>query len=271
MITTLHGLALALYLVATGILARSLAGGRPPAARLGTGVTGGAVVLHAAALSVYAIMFAELPLVGLAPSLASLALLISFFLLVSCIFRDTVPLGVVLLPLVALLLGVALVIGIAPAGEATTFQGLWFSLHIVTAFIGYAGLAVAFAAGLLYLLQFRELKGKRFGRMFRFFPSLDTLDKLGWQALLIGFPALTVAVLLGWAVTVRFGLPLSGIEPHVIWAVLTWIVFLTALGVRFGGAGGDRRGAFVSVVGFLLVVVTYMVFRLSAAEGGVFL
>jgi HemX protein len=271
MVTTLHGLALVLYLLATGVLARSLVDGRPPAVRIGTTVTGGAVAIHAAALTAYAISFTELPLVGLAPSLATLGLLIGSFLLVSCVFRDSVPLGVVLLPLVALLLGVALVIGIAPAGDPIVFQDLWFSLHIVTAFIGYAGLALAFAAGLLYLLQFRELKSKRFGRMFRFFPALDTLDKIGRKALVIGFPALTVALLLGWAVMVRFERSFTGLEPHVIWAVLTWIISLPALAARFGGAGRDRRGALASVLGFLLVVVTYMVLRLSAAEGGAFL
>lgn len=271
MVTTLHALAFALYLAALGSLVASLAGGRRTVRFGGTAVAGAAVLVHAVALATFATAYDELPLVGLAPSLSTLAFLIGVLQLATAAFREGRPLGLVLVPIDVLLLGIALALGLRPAGEALAFRGAWFVLHVSLAFVGYAGLAVAFAAGLMYLLQLRELKGKRFGRMFRFFPSLEATDRLGRRALLVGFCTLTPALLLGWAWTIRFQRTLATDDPEVIWGMLTWLVFAAALLVRSGGGRGDRRGAVATVVGFLVVVFAFVALRLSMADGRWFL
>ncbi len=107
--------------------------------------------------------------------------------------------------------------------------------------------------------------------MVRFFPALDTLDVVGRRALAVGFPALSVALMLGWAWTVRFRNSLAIGDPQVIWGVLTWLTFLAVLTARSGGAARSRRGALASVVGFVVVVLAYVVLRLSAAGGPLFL
>ena len=56
--------------------------------------------------------------------------------------------------------------------------------------LGSALLALAFVSAALYLLQFRELKTKRFGQVFQLFPPLERLDRLNYGALAIAFPAL---------------------------------------------------------------------------------
>jgi HemX protein len=264
MVNTLHVLALLLYGSVGALLGRSLARGEEGAPVGTAALTAGAVALHASALAAYAVRFDELPLVGLAPSLSTFALLVGAFLLLAAgTLRETRPIGLVLAPLVALLLVAALTLGIRPAPEALAFRGVWFSLHVIFAFLGHAALAVAFAAGLLYLLQFRELKGKHFGRMFRFFPPLETLDRLGRAAIVAGFPALTTSLILGWAWTVRFQQSFDVGNPKVRWAVFTWLVFAVALGARFGRQGRERRGALASVVGFVAVVLAYVVLRIT--------
>jgi HemX protein len=272
MATILFAVALVLYLGASGTLAASFAGGRGVAPRAGVAMTGGAVALHGAGLVAFTIQHAELPLVGLAPSLCTLAFLIAVFLSTSTLASESRPVGLVLVPIIAVLLAIALALGIAPAGPTLAFRGAWFSLHVLLAFIGYAGLALAFAAGLLYLLQFRELKGKRLGRVFRFFPALPTLDTLGRRGLSIGFPALTLALLLGWAWTVRFHRTFAIGDPQVIWGVITWFVFAALLAVRASRSpDAGRRAALASVVGFVVVVVSYMVLRVFVTGGTVFL
>ena len=57
-------------------------------------------------------------------------------------------------------------------------------------------MALAFIAAALYLLQFRELKARRFGQIFQLFPPLERLDQLNRFALVAGFPTLTLGVLL---------------------------------------------------------------------------
>lgn len=271
MVGLLHILALVFYAATAGVLALSLASGRAGAPRVGAVLIVAAVVAHAAALVAFVRHFDELPLVGLGPSLSSFAFLIGIFLLPSAAARDEVrPVGLVLAPLAAGVLLVGLLVGMRPAGEVLAFRGVWFTAHVILAFIGNAGLAVAFAAGLLYLIQFRELKSKNFGRWFRFLPSLDTLDRVGRHALLVGFPTLTLALALGWAWTVRFRHSLAATDPKIVWSVLTWLVFVVALLARSRGAGRDRRGAVASVVGFVVVVVAYLVLRLSVADGRLF-
>lgn len=267
MVTILHGVALFGYVVAGGLLTASFAGGRAVVPRGGVLLIGGATLVQFAALVAFSIQFGELPLVGLAPSLSTLTFLIALFLLLAAFASDARPVGLVLLPVISLLLGGALLLGLRPAGEPLAFRGVWFAFHVVLALIGLAGFVTVFAAGLLYLMQFRELKSKRFGRIFRFFPPLQTIDLLGRRAAVIGFSALSVALILGWAWTIRFQQSLAMSDPQVIWSALTWVVFAGVLGARLGGPGSNRRAALVSVFGFALVMVSFVVLRLSMTGG----
>jgi HemX protein len=272
MVTILFALALVLYVGASGAFVASFAGGRGLAPRTGSAMAAGAAVLHVLGLITFTAQHGELPLVGLAPSLVTLGFLIALFLFTTSLTNDARPLGLVLVPLIAVLLSIALVLGISPEGQPLAFRGIWFSLHVLLAFIGYAGLTVAFAAGLLYLLQFRELKGKRLGRIFRFVPALPTLDRLGRLGLGVGFPALTLALLLGWAWTIRFQQTVAADNPQVIWGVVTWFAFAAVLALRaVRSPDAERRAAFASVVGFVVVVVSYLVLRALMADGRVFL
>src|SRR5262245_24894596 len=203
-IALLHGLSLLSYLGAGALVASSLASGRTTVPRSGVLLIGAGVLVHALALTFFVLHFAELPLVGLAASFSSLAFLIGAVLLLTALLREARPVALVMIPLIALLLAVALTLGVAPAGTPGQFGGLWFVAHVLLALTGYACLALAFAAGLLYLLQFRALKGKRFGRAFRFLPPLETLDRLRQRMLLSGLASLSLALVLGWAWTVRF-------------------------------------------------------------------
>ncbi|HEX6925991.1 MAG TPA: cytochrome c biogenesis protein CcsA [Longimicrobiaceae bacterium] len=271
MIEGLHIVALALYCLGAAIMGISFArGGRglPP---LAAGAVGAALLAHAAALAVFTSTWGELPLVGLGPSLSTLAFLIAFGSLVAAIPGHAGTVGLLVIPLVVVLGAVASAVGVAPQGEATQFRGIWFALHVILAFLGYAGLTVAAAAGVMYLLQFRELKSKHFGAIFRFFPPLESLDRLGRRGIVFGFPFLTLSVLVGWAWTARFDVAELPGNPKLVWVVVSWVVFLAALIARLGGGRPSRRGAVASVIGFVVVVVAYLVLRVQAARGGAFL
>lgn len=267
----LHLLALALYAVAAVILAISFARDERRLPAVARGILAGALVVHAWALVQYSFVWDELPLVGLGPSLSSLGLLVGLGTLIASTFGHATTVGLVLVPLVTALMGVAALVGVEPTGEAPTFRGGWFMLHVVFAFVGYVGLTVAFAAGLMYLLQFRELKSKRFGAIFHFFPPLETLDRLGRRGLLIGFPFLTIALLVGWAWTTRFDATVAPGNPKLLWVILSWVVFLVALLARVGNGARSQRGALASVLGFILVVIIYVVLRVQGSHGGAFL
>lgn len=271
MVTTLHVVALSCYLAVAAALALSLAGGGRRVPRWVGHAAVGAVGAHAAGLGAYVVVYDELPLVGMAPSLSVLGFLIGISLLVLAWPGDARTLGVIISPLVSVLLGAALRLGITPTGALAAYRGLWLYFHTILSFVGFAGLALAFAAGVVYLLQFRELKGKRLGRIFRFFPALEELDRVGRWALILGFPALTIGIVVGWAWAARFEEPWAVREPKVVWGALSWATCAAALVVRGVGNGSRRRCAIFAVAGFVLVVVAYLVLRVAEAPGGVFL
>src|SRR2546421_11298047 len=93
-------------------------------------------------------------------------------------------------------------------------------------------LALAFIAAALYLLQFRELKAKRFGQVFRLFPPLERLDQLNHLSLVVGFPTVTLGVLLGFGVRYAGGVSVGAAQ--VGWGML--------MGVGLGGGGGVGGG-----------------------------
>ena len=268
---TLHLLTLALYALSAALLGVSMARSDRRLPGIATAVLGAALVAHVAELAVYHGEFHELPLVGLGPSLSVFALLIAAGSLGLATLGRTGPVGLVLVPVAAAVAAIAEIVGVQPSRQVMDFQGPWFVFHVVLAFIGYAGLTVAFAAGLMYLIQFRELKSKRFGAIFRFFPPLDTLDRIGRGALIVGMGFLTVSLLVGWAWTERFGRPMSPGNPKVVWGILTWLVFAVALAVRAGGGRPARRAALVSVFGFAVVIVGYVVLRVAESRAGAFL
>ena len=271
MTTLFHVLTLGLYLVAGAMYTAALATGRTAVQKPGAAVIATAVIMHTIALIAFTKTYHELPLVGLAPSLSSFAFLIGACLLAAALISESRPLGLVLVPIISVILIAVIALGIVPAGEKLEFGGIWFAAHVVLAFIGISGLAVAFAASLLYLLQFRELKDKRFGRLFRFVPSLEMLDTVAHRALLLGFASLTLGLVLGWAWTVEFKNSFEMSNPKVLWAMLTWIVFAAALAARTGGAGAERRDARVNIGAFVVVVLAYRVIRIEATRSGVFL
>ena len=269
MVGWLHIGALTGYVAAAVVLTRALADGDRHAPRSAATLATAGAVLHVGATAAYTARFGELPLVGIGPSLSVLALLSALLTVALLWLRDVRPIGVVLLPLASVLLTVALLLGIEPAHGTMAFRGMWFALHVLLTLTGYACFAGAFAAGLLYLLQHRELKGKRFGRMFRFFPPLATLGQWQRRAVELAIVALTLGLLVGWGWTTRFApLPLS--HPKVVWGIISWVAIVAAL-IAHNGASRERRGALMSVVGFAIIVASYLVLRLTESAGGAFL
>lgn len=272
MVLLLHLLAIVGYLAGWLLQLRGL-----ETAREGEGsgsafaVTAAGAGIHAAALVIFSAQRGTLPLVGLGPASSSLALVIALFLLAASLRADVRPAGLFVLPFILLLLAEATVVGLEPASRQTAFRGPWFVFHIAAVFLGYAGLVLASAASLMYLLQFRALKRKRFGSVFRFFPSLESLDGLNRAGLLIGFPALTMGLVAGWGFTVTYGHGLALGDPEVLFGMLTWVAYAGPILVRLGRAWPRERSALASVGALAVIVVAFVTLRLTVTPPGFFL
>ncbi len=267
-----HAVALLFYIGSLILWFRSLlSGGRGRGPGIAFGLAAAGVAVHIVALARFTAEYGQLPLNGLAPSLSTVALVIGIGLVATLGLGEGRRVGIVLIPVVILLEVVAVSLGIRPAPDPLDFQGAWFAFHVTLAFVGLGGLAVAFASGLLYLVQLHELNTKRMGRLFQFTPPLATLDRLVRTGLVAGFITFTLALALGWLWTASFRQSFDQSNPKVLWAIMSWFIFVVALGVRAGGGVKERRSALASVVGFSVIVISYLGLRLVSSGGGFFL
>ena len=151
--------------------------------------------------------------------------------------------------------------GIAPKAVEPLNPALnswWFPLHVSFAFLGNAAFALAFGAGVMYLLQDRMLKSKHFSGLYYRLPSLDTLDNINYRALSFGFPLMTLGIISGaaWAESV-WGTYWSW-DPKETWALMTWFVYAALLHGRLSIGWRGRRAAIFAIIGFLCLIFTFL-------------
>ncbi|NIQ02163.1 MAG: cytochrome C assembly protein, partial [Nitrospinaceae bacterium] len=70
----------------------------------------------------------------------------------------------------------------SPLVEGTESH-FWLTLHRTLSILGYAAFAIAFAAGIMYLIQENQVKSKKLGIMYFRMPSLEVLDNLNHKVI----------------------------------------------------------------------------------------
>jgi cytochrome c-type biogenesis protein CcsB len=135
-------------------------------------------------------------------------------------------------------------------------QSWWLPVHAGISVISYAFLALAFCGGIMYLLQERELKSKRFGYFFSRLPSLDALDQLNSHCLATGFVLLTLGIITGsiWA-SQAWGTYWQW-DPKETWSLITWFLYAAQIHQRFSAGWRGKRAAVMAVIGFTSVLFT---------------
>src|SRR2546430_17395899 len=254
MLVDLHLAALGLYGLSAALALAPFAGLRAVSRRWTLGVAGLGAGIHA-------IGVAQLSLVGTGPALSVLAWCLILLQIGSELLLRAAAVALFTAPLAGGLVGLALLLGLAPGAQPSAGRNMWFILHVTLSVLGLALLALAFISAALYLLQFRELKAKRFGQVFRLFPPLERLDRLNHVALMIAFPTVTLGVLLGYGVRYAGGGPVDAAQ--VVWGTLTWMVLGWAVSVRVVRDWAGRRAAFASIAGFAAVLLVYLALKLA--------
>lgn len=267
MIAIAHFLAITLYVAAAALAAAPFA--RPVNAPLRSvlALLSAGVAVHGAALVLLAVRAGDLYVAGLGPSLSMAGFVLALTLLVAEVLARDVSLTLVAAPLAALLTVGGSIVGFAHRVEPSGTQSVWLVAHIALSFLGIAAFGTAAAAGLLYLFERRELRSGRFDAIFRLFPPLATLDRVNHIAALVGWIGLTVGVVLAVAYSLEYG----GMRPEQLaWGIAAWLgVSALAMG-RVARGWQARRAAIWSSLSFTLVLVLYVVLRVSGPVGGKF-
>src|SRR5258706_11217961 len=216
------------------------------------------MVLHFVSLVEAVVETGQLTLASVHNSESLLAFLIMvIFMLVYLIYKTTSP-GIVVFPLVFLLTFVAAT-GQQPLvlTSVAVKQG-WLAAHILMIFAGYAALFLSFGASLLYLLQERALKSKSSTGMFARLPALQVIDDIGYRSLMLGFPFMTLGLVLGSVVAESTYGPVDFLDPKILLSVLMWVVYLLMVYMRLSAGWRGRRAALLASVAFVAAIVAWV-------------
>ncbi|MBX3234865.1 MAG: cytochrome c biogenesis protein CcsA [Nitrospiraceae bacterium] len=145
-----------------------------------------------------------------------------------------------------------------PADEVSSlkpvFKTLW--VHVTLSMLGTVGFAVAFVAGVMYLIQDGLLKSKRFNVLYAKLPALDYLDHLNQQSIVMGFPLLTLGIISGaFSAEIVRGTYVNW-NPEQTWAVVTWVFYFVVLVGRLTVGWRAKRAAYLTIIGFAGVILT---------------
>jgi len=216
------------------------------------------LLLHAVGFVARYALAGYTPVTNLFESLSFFALAIVAVFLITEVRYDLRVLGAFVAPLgFAFSLFAAFlpaeVVSLAPA-----LNSYWLPVHVLLSFVGNAVFAVAFGAGVMYLLQEKEVKKKRLGAIFKRLPSLDVLDAVNYKCLTVGFPLLTLGIITGsiWAQS-AWGSYWSW-DPKETWSLVTWLLYAALLHGRLTVGWRGRKAAILAIVGFGAVLFTFL-------------
>jgi len=118
----------------------------------------------------------------------------------------------------------------------------WLTIHVLTCFIGYSSLTVAFVSSAIILCKKKEDK---------------RLDAISYKMIAFGFLFLTLGVISGavWANS-AWGTYWSW-DPKETWSLITWFIYAIYLHTRLRKGWKGKKAAWVSTLGFLAMLFTY--------------
>ncbi|MEK7281107.1 MAG: c-type cytochrome biogenesis protein CcsB [Chloroflexota bacterium] len=128
-------------------------------------------------------------------------------------------------------------------------QSLLLTIHVAVAIIAYGTSVAGFGAAGFFLLQRR--------RRIAWLPSPRVLDDLGYRSVIIGFPFMTLTIVLGalWA-NIAWG-RYWGWDPKETASLVTWLIYGGYLHARMVAGWRGSRSAALLLLGFIAVLFTF--------------
>lgn len=255
-----------LYLAAFGAYVWHFVTRRLIAGRIATGLLLVAVLVHTFTLGMYTMELGLPPMAGRTGAVSTFVWMLAVAYLSIEVSTDERGMGVFVTPLLLMLQGLV-AHGEMPTDVPGFFAAPFVAMHVGAMLFAYASFALACVVGITYVLLFRELKRKTPGVFFQRLPSLQVLDRMNMRAVAIGWCLLTIGLIAGalWlrSASAHFAddprLPhMTLADPKILMAVLTWVVYGVQLSFRRWAGLTPRRAAWLSAVGFAIVLLNFL-------------
>jgi HemX protein len=165
------------------------------------------------------------------------------YMLVGPVYRLSL-MGAFTAPLVVLLQSFALLAPIDARQGAKLPANPWLEFHASISLVAYGAFALACIAGVMYLVQERQLKTHQLRSIFYYLPPLSDLFRAITRLLWCGFALYTLGLLSGFLV----GQPLP--TGQVICAMGVWLLYAAILQGRHLRKLAPRWVAALCIIGF---------------------
>jgi ABC-type transport system involved in cytochrome c biogenesis permease subunit len=225
-----------------------------------------AALSHTFVIGMQTMEVGHVPVAGATSAISTFVWLLALSYLYVEMTTDERAMGVFILPL---LVALQTIPALRPGVEdrAAVLQGPLFGVHVSSLLFAYASFALACVIGITYVLLFKEIKAKHLGFFYARLPSLQVLDRMNQRAIVIGWIFLTIGMIVGaiWAAQARGGYAgdprvqaISLEDPKIFVAVLCWFVYSFELFAARRIGWGGRRAAYLSALGFLIVLFNFV-------------
>lgn len=184
---------------------------------------------------------------------------VAVFLLISLRYPVASFAGGLALFVVVALMGVGYGLYQSPEPLVPALQSYWLKIHVTSMMLSSGVLVSSFVFAALYLVKDRSNSAKSWlngSAIAAHLPSLETLDRLTFRAILFGFPIWTFGVMAGAIWGEHAWGRWWGWDPKETWAAITWLIYAIYLHAHGLRAWRGRRTALVATVGFVSIMVT---------------
>ena len=128
-------------------------------------------------------------------------------------------------------------------------QSALLSAHVASAVVAYGALTIGFGAAVLLLVQNR--------RKSPWLPDAELLDTISYRSVMVGFPFLTLLIVLGalWA-DIAWGRYWSW-DPKETASLVTWLIYAGYMHARVTRGWRSTRAAIFMIAGFVAIMLTF--------------
>ena len=263
----MNSIPLALYLAALVAYMLHFARRQPDVGRAATTLLVAGALAHTFVVGMQTMDVGHVPVTNASSAISTFVLLLVLAYLYTEMTTEERAMGAFILPLVVALQTIP---ALHPMAEekADVLHGPLFGIHVSSLLFAYASFALACVIGITYVLLFKEIKAKHLGFFYARLPSLQVLDRMNQSAIVIGWIFLTIGLIVGavWTAQARGGYSaldprvqaMSLQDPKIFVALLCWLVYSFELFAARRIGWGGRRAAYLSAVGFAIVLLNFL-------------
>lgn len=255
------------YLVATVLFGTAFAGPKAPpiARRWRPRALVAAIVLHATLFAAHWSVAGTFPVAGAWMSVSAAAGTVAALYACLALRVSQHAVGAIVLAVVTVMQTCSSAFGPVRAEPLPPVTGPT-AVHVVTVVLAAAAVVLSGVFGYLHVLMYRQLRGKRFGSLFRELPDLEQLARLMRRAALAGFLFLTAGLNVGIGLAHARGVAgFRYTDPHVLLTMAVWVHFgLIAFSRRIRGLSA-RRTSFAAVAGLVALLLAILITLLPSA------